>query len=152
MNHRIKTAFLLMILLQAIHSVEEYIFKLYEVFPPMQLIYRNTPELAQAAFITFNLLLFLFGLICFFYWVQPARKRARVVVWIWIVIQMATVAAHLVWAIVIGGYNPGLATAPLFVPVIGCLLYWLQRVQCEPPSNKSLDVAQKSDFLKNTAS
>jgi hypothetical protein len=139
MNNRIKTAFLLMILLQAIHSVEEYIFKLYEVFPPMLFAYRNSPELAQAAFITFNLVLFLFGLICFFYWVQPTRKGARVIVWAWIMIQIATFAAHLVWAILIGGYNPGLATAVLFVPVIVYLLYWLQRVQFEPPSKKSLD-------------
>ena len=132
-----------MILLQAIHSVEEYIFKLYEVFPPMQAAYRNTPELSQAAFITFNLLLLLFGLFCFFYWVQPARKGARVVVWVWIVIQTATFAAHLVWAILIGGYNPGLATAPLFVPIVVYQLYWLQRVQHEPPSNNSMDVRAK---------
>ena len=128
MNNRVKTAFLGMVLLQAVHSVEEYAFKLYEVFPPMQFIYRNAPELAQPAFVAFNLLLFLFGMICFFYWVQPARKGAKIIVWIWIAIQLTTFAAHLVWAILIGGYHPGLGTAPLFVPVVIYLIYWLRRV------------------------
>ena len=143
MNSRIKTAFLVMVLLQGIHSVEEYIFKLYEVFPPMQFIYQDAPESARLAFITFNLLLFLFGLACFFYDVRPAGNGAKTVIWIWIAIQLATLAAHVIWAILIGGYNPGLATAPLFVPVVIYLIYWLRRVSLMPPSNKSLDARRK---------
>lgn len=116
-----------MVLLQAAHSVEEYVFKLYERFPPMQFIYAQAPELARPAFIAFNLLLFLFGMICFFYWVRPGRKGAKIIVWIWIAIQIVTIAAHLVWAILIGGYNPGLVTVLLFIPVVIYLIYWLRR-------------------------
>ena len=116
-----------MVWLQAAHSVEEYVFKLYERFPPMRFIYRSVPELARPAFIVFNLFLFLFGLFCYFYWVRPERKGAAIIIWIWIAIQIVTISAHLVWAILTGGYNPGLATVPLFIPVVIYLIYQLRR-------------------------
>ena len=115
--------FLLLVILQAIHSVEEFIFRLYERFPPMRFLYRNAPHLAKPAFAISNALLVLIGLVCFYYWVQPARKGATVVVWIWIILESLNVVAHLVWAALIGGYNPGLVTGGLFVPVLIYLCY-----------------------------
>jgi len=115
--------FLLLVILQAIHSVEEFIFRLYERFPPMRFLYRNAPYLAKPAFAISNALLVFIGLICFYYWVQPARKGATVVVWIWIIIESLNVVAHLVWAALIGGYNPGLVTGVLFIPVLIYLCY-----------------------------
>ena len=143
MNNRIKIAFLTMISLQAVHSVEEYIFKFYEAFPPMQFIYRDAPDLAKSGFVTFNLLLFLFGIICFFYWVQPARKGARVVIWVWIAIQLATIASHAIWVMSVGDYHPGLATVPLFVPIVVFMMYLLHYAPTKPPPNKSLDARRK---------
>jgi len=143
MNNRIKIAFLTMISLQAVHSIEEYIFKFYEVFPPMQFIYRDAPDLAKSGFVTFNLLLFLFGIICFFYWVQPARKGARVVIWVWIAIQLATIASHAIWVMSVGDYHPGLATVPLFVPIVVFMMYLLHHAPTKPPPNKSLDARRK---------
>ena len=115
--------FLLLVILQAIHSVEEFIFKLYERFPPMRFLFQNAPHLAKPAFAISNALLVLIGLVCFYYWVQPARKGATVVVWIWITIESLNVVAHIVWAALIGGYNPGLVTGLLFVPVLIYLCY-----------------------------
>lgn len=118
MNGKIRLAFLLLIILQAIHSAEEFICRFYEQFPPMRLIYQAAPHLAKPAFAVSNILLVCAGLVCFYYWVQPARKGARTTIWVWIIIESVNVIAHLVWAISIRGYNPGLATALLFVPLL----------------------------------
>jgi hypothetical protein len=128
MNNRISLSFLLLIILQAIHSAEEFVFRFYESFPPMKLIYQNAPHLAKPAFAISNALLFLAGLICFYYWVRPGRERARTVVWVWIILESINVIAHFVWAISIRGYNPGLATVVLFVPVLTYLSYLMRRV------------------------
>lgn len=131
MNTKIRAAFLVLIVLQALHSIEEFIFKFYEVFPPMVLLYRNAPHLARPAFIMFNALLVLVGLTCLFRWVWPARRGARTVVWAWIGGEAINALAHLVWAILIRGYNPGLMTGLGFVPVVVYLSYLLRR----PPSH-----------------
>ena len=128
MNGNIQAAYFLLVILQAIHSVEEFIFRLYERFPPMRFVYQNAPHLAKPAFAISNALLISIGLICFFYWVQPARKGATAVVWIWIIIESLNVFAHIVWAALIGGYNPGLVTALLFVPVLIHLCYLMKHV------------------------
>lgn len=128
MNSRISSAFLSLIILQAIHSIEEFIFGFYERFPPMRLIYQDAPHLAKPAFAISNVLLFLIGLTCFYYWVRPAGERARTVVWVWIILESVNVIAHFVWAILIGGYNPGLATVILFVPVLIYLTRLMRRV------------------------
>src|ERR1051325_102042 len=128
MNGRIPPAFLSLVMLQALHSAEEFIFRFYERFPPMSLLYRDTPLLAKPAFAISNTLLFFAGLICFYYWVRPARKGARTVVWAWIVLESVNVIAHFVWAFLIRGYNPGLATVILFVPVLIYLSYLMTRV------------------------
>jgi len=127
MNNNIRAMFLLLIILQAIHSAEEFIFRLYERFPPMRFLYQNAPYLAKPAFAVSNASLVLIGLICFFYWVQAARKGARAVVWVWIVIESLNVVAHIVWAILISGYDPGLVTGGLFVPVLIYLCYLMSR-------------------------
>jgi len=123
MNNRIRATFLALIILQAIHSVEEFIFRFYERFPPMRFIYQDALYLARPAFVIANAFLILFGLFCFYYWLQPARKGGRTVVWVWIIIESFNVIAHFTWAVLIRAYNPGLVTAILFVPVLIYLSY-----------------------------
>src|SRR5258708_28349733 len=128
MSSNIRTMFLLLVILQAFHSAEEFIFRLYERFPPMRLLYQDVPYLAKPAFVIFNASLVLIGLACFYFWVPPARKGARVVVRIWIILESLNVAAHLVWAGIVGGYVPGLWTAVLFMPVLIYLFYLMRRL------------------------
>ena len=128
MNGKIRLAFLSLIILQAIHSAEEFIFGFYEKFPPMMLLYHDAPHLAKPAFVISNALLFCAGLVCFYYWVQPARRGEKIVIWIWMIIESINIIGHCVWAILIGGYNPGLASVMLFVPVLIYLSYCMRRV------------------------
>jgi hypothetical protein len=126
MNNRIRIAFSFLIVLQALHSIEEFVFKFYERFPPMVFLYRNAPSLASPAFIVFNSILVSAGFISLFYWVWPARRGAKTVVWVWVGIETFNVVAHCVWAIVIRGYNPGLVTGVVFVPVLTYLIYLMK--------------------------
>ena len=93
----------------------------------MARLYQDAPSLAKPAFAISNALLFFAGLGCFFYWVKPAKKNAQLVVWIWIVVEAINVLAHILWASIAGAYNPGLATAVLFVPVLAYLSYSMSR-------------------------
>jgi len=127
MSNKIRAAFLMLIALQALHSTEEFIFKFYDVFPPMASLYRDAPQMAKSAFIVFNVLLFMAGLICLFRWVWPGRRGARTIVLVWVVVETFNFVAHSVWAILIRGYNPGLATAIGFVPLVVYISYQLRR-------------------------
>jgi hypothetical protein len=127
MSSKIRSAFLVLIALQTLHSAEEFIFELYEVFPPMALLYRSAPHLARPAFIIFNVLLLIIGLICLFRWVWPARRGARTVVWVWVAAEASNAVAHATWAVLILGYNPGLVTGLGFVPVVAYLSWLLTR-------------------------
>ena len=139
MNSHIRRAFLSLILVQAVHSAEEFVFRFYEEFPPMRLIYQDAPQLAKPAFAVANVFLFFAGLACFYYWVRPARRGAATVVRAWMVIESFNVAAHSVWAVLTGGYNPGLVTAFLFVPP----LVWLWRaMRGAPPAGPAGQVVR----------
>lgn len=127
MSIEIRSTFLVLIGLQALHSAEEFIFKLYKVFPPMVLLYRRVPHLAGPAFIIFNVLLLIIGLLCFFRWVWPAKRGARTVVWVWVAAEAVNAVAHAAWAVLIRGYNPGLVTGLGFVPVVVYLSWLLRR-------------------------
>jgi len=120
MNRKSKTAFLALVLLQALHSLEEYAFKFFEVFPPAQRLNEIWPGIARPGFIGFNTLLVVFGLWCFFQRVQPGAPTARRWAWLWVVIELYNGTAHLVWAAAIHDYNPGLVSAPF---LLGLTLY-----------------------------
>jgi hypothetical protein len=128
MDSRLRLTFLALIVMQAIHSVEEFIFGFYERFPPMKFVYQDAPNLAKPAFVVFNALLIFTGLFCFYHWVRPARKGAKLVVWVSITIESFNVMAHVVWAILVREYNPGLVSGILFVPIVAYLSYlvWIR--------------------------
>jgi F0F1-type ATP synthase assembly protein I len=127
MNDKIRAAFLVLVLLQALHSVEELLLHFYEVFPPMALLYRDAPSWARPAFIVSNVVLVTAGLVCWRLWVVPGGRWARGVVWAWAGGEAFNVIAHCVWAVAARGYNPGLVTGLGFVPVVAYLIYLLRR-------------------------
>ena len=116
MDSRIRVAFLALVGVQLLHSIEEYARGFYEVFPPAQLLENLVPGLPHAGFIVINTLFFLFGLWCFIFHVRPGTRQARDWVWLWGVIELFNGVAHSVWAVATQSYVPGLATASvLFV-------------------------------------
>lgn len=115
------TLFLLLVLAQAAHSIEEYLGRLWAVFAPAGLISRAISINPERGFIMFNVGLVLFGL---FAWAGPVRRGRPVAVtlmWIWVVIEVANGVIHPAVAAVRGEYFPGMLTAPVLL-LFGLLL------------------------------
>lgn len=118
MTNKIKTAFLLLVLVQALHSIEEYIGKLWDVFPPAKYITGLFSNDHEKAFVVINICLFIFGMII---WIAAVRNYSFALgpVWLLAILQIINSTGHMVWAIMKKGYVPGVATAPfLFILAI----------------------------------
>ena len=114
--NRVQYAFGLLILAQAAHSVEEYVGRLWESFPPARLLTGLFSENRERAFIALNVALVAFGLWCFMWPVRRGWPSAALFAWIWVVVELINGIVHPLWALNVGGYAPGVATAPvLFV-------------------------------------
>ena len=84
MDSRIKGAFLILVLVQGLHSVEEYYGRLWEELLPAAIASNFVSSNPRTGSIILNIALFVFGLLC---WSLPVRKNfsiARGVVWLWI--------------------------------------------------------------------
>ncbi len=115
MNARDRLVFLALVLTQAAHSVEEYIFRLYDVFAPARFacsLFNGDPAIG---FVISNTALVLFGLGCYVFAVRTGHRSTLIWVWIWIIIESINGIAHTVIALAQGAYFPGVATAPLLL-------------------------------------
>lgn len=119
MNSKIKSAFFLLVLVQGLHSLEEYLGRLWEVFPPARMLTSLVSENLETGFLVINIGLFIFGLWC---WRFPIRKDyffAPAVIWFWVILETINGIGHPVWSLSQKTYTPGLATAPfLFIIAI----------------------------------
>ena len=113
---RITTAFLILIILQALHSIEEYIGKLWDVFPPAKFLTGLISNDREIGFLIINIGLFLFGTWCWFFPVRKGYSSAAGFIWFWTIIEMINGIGHPLWAIFEGRYEPGIITAlPLLI-------------------------------------
>lgn len=118
MNHkRISRLFLILILLQALHSIEEYIGRLWANFPPATFLCSLISDDLHFGFLVINIGIFAIG---FFFWISIIRHWSRgspVIIWTWIVIELINGIGHPIWSLMQGGYTPGLITAPVLLIV-----------------------------------
>ena len=104
---------------QAAHSVEEYIGRLWESFPPARFLVSLVSTNHERAFIVLNVALVAFGAWCWFWPVRRQWAVATSLMWLWVAIETINGIGHPLWSIREGGYTPGVATAPvLFVLAI----------------------------------
>lgn len=115
MNPRSRWTFLALVLAQAAHSIEEYVFRLYDVFAPARFISGLISEDLAVGFAIFNAGLVLFGLLCYVAWVRPGRPAAQAFAWFWILIELINGVGHPAIALARGGYFPGVFTAPVLL-------------------------------------
>ena len=115
MDSRGRSAFLVLVLAQAAHSVEEYAFKLYDVFAPARFISTLVSENPRTGFAIVNLGLVAFGFWCYAARVRPARSSARAWVWPWVFLEALNGIGHPAMAVARGEYFPGTLTAPLLL-------------------------------------
>lgn len=93
------------------HSVEEYIGKLWEVFPPAEYFTGLISSNLETGFLIINISLFVFGLYC---WLIPVRMNytsAKFIIWFWIIIEFINGIGHPIWSLVQKSYTPGTITA-----------------------------------------
>jgi hypothetical protein len=131
MDRRTRIGFLLLIGAQALHSIEEYWFRLYDVLAPARAVSEALGVDRQLGFAVANAALIGFGLWCYFARVRPGRGSGRGFAWFWALLEIANAFAHGALAIAVGGYFPGLVTAPLLLAA-GLHLVWRLRA---PPGS-----------------
>lgn len=123
MNKKIKITFLLLILIQGLHSIEEYFGRLWEVFAPARFLSSMVSNNHETGFLIINIGLFVFGLLCWFAAVR-SYSFAQGLIWFWIVIETINGIGHPVWALYERDYVPGVATAPILL-ILALYLAWL---------------------------
>ena len=117
MSPRSRWAFLALILAQAAHSIEEYVFRLFDVFAPARFVSSLVSNDVAVGFALANGGLVLFGLWCYVARVRPGHPSGPVFAWSWTVLEFANGIGHSVLALARGVYFPGVATAPVLLGV-----------------------------------
>ena len=126
-NHR-RLIFLVLIIFQAAHSVEEYVFALYDVFAPAQAISRLVSANIELGFVIVNTTIVLLGFWCYFARVRSGRPSATGWMWAWVVLELGNGFGHVAVAMARGAYFPGLITAPFLFVLAALLARQLLRV------------------------
>ncbi len=134
MNPRSRRTFLALILAQAAHSIEEYVFRLYDVFAPARFISGLISEDLTLGFAIFNAGLVLFGLLCYVAWVRPGHSAARGLAWFWILLELVNGVGHPAIALARGGYFPGVFTAPVLLALSLYLAVQMVRARSQFPA------------------
>ena len=104
--------FLWLILGQVAHSVEEYLFRLYDVLAPARWVSGLFTANLALGFALANTCIVLLGLWCYVARIRTSHHSARAWAWSWAALEGANGVGHLAFAAGTGGYFPGAATAP----------------------------------------
>ena len=113
---RIKAAFGTLVVAQTAHSIEEYVGRLWESFPPAFFLTGLISRDRELGFIVLNVALVAFGYWCLLWPVRRNWLAAVPLAWFWVVIETINGVGHPAWSLRQGEYTPGLLTAPvLFV-------------------------------------
>jgi hypothetical protein len=117
-----KTLFLLLIVSQTLHSLEEYFFELWEVFAPARYVSGLISDNLTVGFIVINTTVVSLGFWCYLFPVRKGWPAAIIVIWAWTLMELGNAVGHSIFALQQGSYFPGLITAiPLLV--FSCLLF-----------------------------
>jgi hypothetical protein len=129
MDTRSQFAFLALILAQAAHSFEEYIFRLYDVFAPARFVSSLLSDDLAKGFVIVNAALVLFGSWCYTARVRAGHRSAHWWVWLWLLIEFGNGIGHPVVALIRGEYFPGVVTAPVLLALSAYLAVRMLRMQ-----------------------
>ena len=114
MDKSIRINFLLIVLVQGLHSIEEYFGNLWDVYPPATFLSGLVSSNLKTGFIIINIGLFIILMIT---WLSTFSKNfsIRGFLWFWTVMELINGIGHSVWAITERSYEPGLITAPILI-------------------------------------
>ena len=112
---RFQVAFGALVLAQAVHSVEEYVGRLWESFPPARFLTGLISQDRERGFVVINGLLVAFAVWCLLWPVRRGWPSATFVAWVWVAVGLVNGIGHPLWTLRQGGYTPGVATAPVLL-------------------------------------
>jgi len=125
MSPRSRSVFLVLIVAQAAHSLEEYVFRLFDVFAPARVVSGLVSNDPAVGFAIVNAALVSFGLWCYVARVRPGHPSGPVFAWFWTVLELINGIGHSAMAFSRGDYFPGVATAPVLLGVSAYLAFTL---------------------------
>lgn len=114
---RIDATFGGLVLAQAAHSIEEYLGRLWESFPPARFLTGLFSSDRELAFLVINVAIVAFGVWCLLWPVRRRWPSAVGLMWVWVVIETINGVGHPLWSLRQGGYTPGVLTAPILLVV-----------------------------------
>lgn len=123
---RMQFTLLALVFVQSAHSIEEYVGRLWENFPPAAWLTGLVSTNHETGFIVINVAFVLFGLWC----AVPVRREwrsARGLMWFWALIEASNGIGHMGWSLIQRSYSPGVITAPVMLVVALALVSQLRR-------------------------
>ncbi len=127
MSARSRALFLALVVVQAAHSLEEFVFALWEVWPLARIVSGLVSAHLPTGFAVINSAFVVFGLACYLGPVSRGWPSARSFAWIWVAVELVNGIFHPLLAVQVGGYFPGVATAPLLLVLGATLALGLRR-------------------------
>jgi hypothetical protein len=125
-SRRSRLLFLLLVAAQLAHSVEEYLTRLFEVFAPARFVSGLVHSDLAVGFVTINAIVVGIGIASYVGPVRSGREAARLVAWLWVVIELVNGVAHIALAALARGYFSGAITAVVLVGTSACLAFSLR--------------------------
>lgn len=127
MNTTTKRLFLLLICAQALHSIEEYYFFLWEVLAPARFLSGLVSTDLSFGFAVVNVTIVALGLWTYAWPLRRNLSYAVPLTWFWTILEAANGIGHLTFAFASRSYFPGVYTAPLLLALSGLLALQLRR-------------------------
>lgn len=121
MNTTIKRTFLLLVIIQTLHSAEEYAFGLWEFLAPARYLSGLVSDDLSIGFAVINAAIILAIFLSYLISVRRGGEHSRQLVGFWAVLEILNGVGHLWFAFSESAYFPGLYTAP-FVIALGAVL------------------------------
>ena len=115
MTAKVSRAFLVIAIFQALHSLEEYVFELWEYLAPTRFLIKLFSDDLPFGFAVANLTIVALIFLSYLIPVRRAKPYASQVVWFWAVLEILNGAGHLWFGISSGAYFPGIYTAPFLL-------------------------------------
>jgi hypothetical protein len=117
LSQNARIGFLALVIAQAAHSFEEYVFRLYDVFAPARFVSSLISTNLQTGFLAFNVAFVAFGFWCYAVPVQEGLSVAIPFLWFWIVVELLNGIGHPIISILERSYIPGTITAPFLFTI-----------------------------------
>lgn len=108
---------------QAAHSIEEFYFRLFDVFAPARYLSGLISENLALGFAIGNALVVTLAFWTYIFRVRPAVGSAKAWIWAWTLVELGNGIGHIFFAVDAGAYFPGVYTAPFLLVFSLALLY-----------------------------